>query len=148
MCLMNTGEPTKTSKQVTFPFSVTVLRISKNTITITCKKSGLIKYKANGEDKQFYLKIGGNGKDSKVKKSEYKMASHTVNKKKYTNSFHCNVNDIRKKMDIEASYHIFTNGGHVFEIEYDKSGQECNQRGLETSFFKPFCFVIDFLRVS
>ena len=23
-------------------------------------------------------------------------------------------------MDIVASYHIFTNGGHVFEIEYDK----------------------------
>lgn len=75
-------------------------KVSKNTITITCKKSGLIKYKANGEDKQFYLKIGGNGKDSKVKKSEYKMASHTVNKKKYTNFIDGAVAYMGKKVNV------------------------------------------------
>ena len=53
-------------------------------------------------------------------KAIYGTIKNVTDKEKYTNSFHCNVNDIRKKMDIEASYHIFTNGGHVFEIEYDK----------------------------
>ena len=53
-------------------------------------------------------------------KAIYGTIKNVTDKEKYTNSFHCNVNDIRKKMDIEASYHTFTNGGHVFEIEYDK----------------------------
>ena len=60
-------------------------KVSKNKITITCKNGGTIIYKANGKTKKFYIIIGGNGKDTKVKKSEYISSNVGVNNKKYKN---------------------------------------------------------------
>lgn len=62
-----------------------VCKVSKNKITVTCKKSGYIEYKINGKYKKFELIIGGNDEDSKVNKKEFDTLKEDYNKKTYTN---------------------------------------------------------------
>ena len=61
-------------------------KVSKNKVTVTCKKSGEITYKINGKYKTFMLYVGGNYPDSKVNKKEYDLPyKMEYNKKKYGN---------------------------------------------------------------
>ncbi len=62
-------------------------KVSGNIITITCKKSGDIKYKINGKKKYFSIFVGGNGKDSKVNAKEYKVAEKEELGDKKSNNF-------------------------------------------------------------
>jgi len=63
-------------------------KVSKNKITITCKKSGTIKYKIAGKKRKFDMLVGGNFKDKKLSRKEYNYAEASERDgKKFTNMF-------------------------------------------------------------
>ena len=61
-------------------------------------------------------------------KAIYGSIKGVTEKEKYTTSFHVNMNEnlenIKKKIDLEAPYHMLTNGGHVLNINISDIREE------------------------
>ncbi len=65
---------------------------------------------------------GLSGRFVKIDKKKYGIIKGVTDRDYYTNSFHVPVYypiSIFKKIDIEAPYHEYTNGGHITYIEVD-----------------------------
>ena len=75
------------------------VKISKNIIKVTGKKSGLIVIKSGKKKIGFHIYVGGNNKDAKVKYAEYAL-KFKDGKKQYKNFIDCIRDRMKKKKDI------------------------------------------------
>ena len=103
---------------------------SKEAQELGLKIIGFMRKKADEYSKEYNLNFsliatpaeGLSGRFTNIDKAIYGKIKGVTDKEYYTNSFHIPVSyniSAAKKIELEAPYHAFTNGGHITYVELD-----------------------------